>query len=144
MDNIFEDLIKKSENEINRMSPLTWAYVGDSVYETYIRLYLSNTTNFNPHNMHVLSIKYVKASAQAKVLKTLIDQNFLSEAEVTTSKRGRNTQNHHIPKHASLEDYSYSTAFEALLGYLYLHKKEDRVKEIINESIKIIEGDNNE
>ena len=60
------------------------------------------------------------------------------------AKRGRNTQNHHIPKHASLEDYSYSTAFEALLGYLYLHKKEYRVKEIINESIKIIEGDNNE
>ena len=135
MDNIFEDLIKKSENEINRMSPLTWAYVGDSVYETYIRLYLSNTTNFNPHNMHVLSIKYVKAAAQAKVLKTLIDHNFLSEAEVTTSKRGRNTQNHHIPKHASIEDYTYSTAYEALIGYLYLTKQNDRLVEILKQSI---------
>lgn len=142
--NIYDDLIKKSENEINRMSPLTWAYVGDSVYEMYIRLYLSNTTNFNPHNMHVLSIKYVKAAAQAKALKTLIDINFLTEAEIETAKRGRNAENHHIPKHASLEDYSYSTAFEALIGYLYLMKKEDRLKEIIEETIKIIEGGKNE
>ena len=142
--NIFDDLIKKSENEINRMSPLTWAYVGDTVYETYVRLYLSNTTNFNPHNMHVLSIKYVKAKAQAKVLKELIDICFLSEAEIEIAKRGRNVENHHLPKHASLEDYSYSTAFEALIGNLYLLKKEERVKEIINKSIEIINGGQNE
>jgi len=144
LDNIFDDLIIKSENEINRMSPLTWAYVGDSAYEMYIRLYLSNTTNFNPHNMHVLSIKYVKAAAQAKALKTLMEKEFLTEAEIETAKRGRNAENHHIPKHASLEDYSYSTAFEALIGYLYLHKKYDRVKEIIEKTIEIINGGENE
>ena len=66
----------------------------------------------------------------------MMDNEFLSEAEVIVAKRGRNTQNHHIPKHASLEDYSYSTAFEALLGYLYLHKKDDRVKEIIRLTMK--------
>ena len=142
--NIYDDLIKKSENEINRMSPLTWAYVGDSTYEMYIRLYLSNNTNFNPHNMHVLSIKYVKAAAQAKALRTLIDTGFLTEAEIETAKRGRNAENHHIPKHASLEDYSYSTAFEALIGYLYLMKKENRLKVIIEKTIELLEGGKDE
>lgn len=142
---IYEDLIKKSENEIDRMSPLTWAYVGDSVYETYIRIYLSNNTNLNPHNMHVLSIKYVKAENQAMILNEMVENKFLAEDEIEIAKRGRNTQNHHIPKHASIKDYSLSTAFEALIGYLYLTHKEPRVKEIINKSIEIInEGGNNE
>ena len=118
------------------MSPLTWAYVGDSVYELYVRVYLASTTNLNPHKMHVESIKYVKAGAQAKAVKELIDNNFLSDEEKDIVRRGRNTQNHHLPKNASLEDYSYSTGFEALIGYLFLNKKEERVKEIIENIIK--------
>lgn len=133
---LFEELIKKDETEINMMSPLTWAYVGDSVYELYIRTYLSNKTNFNPHRMHVLSIKYVKAEAQANIVKQLE----LSEDEKEIVKRGRNAQNHHLPKHATAEDYMYSTAFEALIGYLFLNKKINRVKEIIEQSIKIVES----
>lgn len=132
---LFEELIKKDETEINMMSPLTWAYVGDSVYELYIRTYLSNKTNFNPHKMHVLSIKYVKAEAQANIVKQLE----LTEEEQNIVKRGRNAQNHHLPKHATAQDYMYSTAFEALIGYLFLNKKTDRVKEIIEQSIKIAE-----
>ena len=133
---LFEELKKKDETEINMMSPLTWAYVGDSVYELYIRTYLSNKTNFNPHRMHVLSIKYVKAEAQANIVKQLE----LSEDEKEIVKRGRNAQNHHLPKHATAEDYMYSTAFEALIGYLFLNKKINRVKEIIEQSIKIVES----
>ena len=68
----FQDiLVTKNETEINMMSPLTWAYVGDSVYEMYVRTYLSNITYLNPHRMHVLSIKYVKAEAQARIVKEL-------------------------------------------------------------------------
>ena len=132
MDNIFEGLIKKSENEINRMSPLTWAYVGDSVYEMYVRTYLSNNTNLNPHKMHVESIKYVKAEAQAHIVQSLE----LNEEEQDIVRRGRNAENHHLPKNANIQEYMYSTAFEALIGYLYLCKKEERVKEIIELSIK--------
>lgn len=139
---IYEDLITKSENEINRMSPLTWAYVGDAVYEEYIRIYLANNTNLNPHNMHVISIKYVKAENQAKVLEEIIDTKFLTDEEIEIAKRGRNVQNHHIPKHASLKDYSYSTAFEAVIGYLYLLKKNERVKEIIDKCLDILGKDN--
>ena len=130
-----EELIKKNETEINMMSPLTWAYVGDSVYEMYIRTYLSNQTNLNPHKLHILSIKYVKASSQAKIVKKLE----LTEEEKEIVRRGRNTENHHLPKHASAEDYMYSTAFEALIGYLYLTKKNDRLQEILKNSINLVD-----
>ena len=132
--NYQDNLIIKNDKQINMMSPLTWAYVGDSVYELYIRTYLANTTNLNPHKMHVQSIKYVKASAQANIVKKLE----LSEEEKDIVRRGRNTQNHHLPKNASIEEYSYSTGFEALIGYLYLNKKENRLSEILQECIKIV------
>lgn len=132
--NFQDKLIIKNEKEINMMSPLTWAYVGDSVYELYIRTYLANTTNLNPHKMHVESIKYVKAGAQARILKSLN----LSDEEKDIVRRGRNTQNHHLPKNASLEDYAYSTGFEALLGFLYLNKKDGRLSEILEQCVRFV------
>lgn len=139
--NYLDEILVKDESQINMMSPLTWAYVGDSVYELYIRVYLANTTNLNPHRMHVESIKYVKAGSQAKAVKELIEINFLTDDEKEIVRRGRNTQNHHLPKNASLEDYSYSTGFEALIGYLFLNKNEKRIKEIIK---KVVEEKLNE
>ena len=134
----FQDkLIIKNEKEINMMSPLTWAYVGDSVYELYIRTYLANNTNLNPHKMHVQSIKYVKAGAQAKILKELN----LNEEEKDIVRRGRNAQNHHLPKNASIEEYSYSTGFEALIGFLYLNKRDERLSEILEECIRIVSNE---
>lgn len=130
-----DNLFLKNEKEINMMSPLTWAYVGDSVYELYIRTYLANTTNLNPHKMHVRSIQYVKAGAQFKILKELQ----LTEEEKDIVRRGRNTQNHHIAKNASIEEYSYSTGFEALIGYLYLNNKDDRLEKILKQCVKIAE-----
>ena len=132
---IFDNLIKKDEIEINMMSPLEWAYVGDSVYELYTRTYLSNSTNLNPHNMHVKSIKYVKANAQYKILQKLN----LNDEEIDIVKRGRNTENHHLPKHATHEEYMYSTAFEALIGYLFLNKKYQRLEEILKECVEIVD-----
>lgn len=139
--NYLDEILSKDESQVNMMSPLTWAYVGDSVYELYIRVYLANTTNLNPHRMHVESIKYVKAGSQAKAVKELIEINFLTDDEREIVRRGRNTQNHHLPKNASLEDYSYSTGFEALIGYLFLNKNEKRIKEIIK---KVVEEKLNE
>ncbi len=134
-----EELITKNENEINMMSPLTWAYVGDSVYEEYVRTYLANKTNLNPHKLHVLSIKYVKADAQANIVKRL-ETSLLNDEEMDIVRRGRNTEIHHLPKHASHQDYMYSTAFESLIGYLFLNKKYERLKEILAECIKIAEA----
>ncbi len=131
---LIEELITKNETEINMMSPLTWAYVGDSVYELYIRTYLSNKTNLNPHKLHVLAIKYVKASAQAHILQKLD----LTDEEKEIARRGRNTENHHLPKNATIEDYMYSTAFEALIGYLFLTNQNERLEEILKQSVEIV------
>lgn len=123
----------KGIEEVNQMSPLTWAYVGDCVYELYIRTKLVDTTKLKPHELHIKSVKYVKAKAQAETLKKL--ETILTEEEKEIVRRGRNTQTHHIAKNASMQDYMYATAFEALIGYLYLTKQDDRVSEIMKMEI---------
>ncbi len=118
------------EKRINEMSPLTWAYIGDAVYELYIRNKLVSTSNLKPHKLHIESIKYVKASAQAETLKRI--ENMLTEEEKDIVRRTRNTKNHHLPKNTDVNDYMYATAFEGLIGYLYLTKKIERLEEILN------------
>ena len=126
-----EELIerKKDIKDVKMMSPLTWAYIGDCVYELYVRQELINKTNLKPHKLHIEAINYVKASKQAKILKGIMDK--LTEEEQDVVRRGRNSENHHLPKNASVEDYMYSTAFEALIGFLYLSRQDERLKEIL-------------
>jgi ribonuclease-3 family protein len=126
--------IKKEIADINQMSPLTWAYVGDAVFELYIRTKLVDETNLKPHNLHVKAIDFVKAKSQAEMLKKIYEN--LSDDEKDIVRRGRNAENHHLPKNADVQDYMYSTAFEALIGYLYLCKNISRVKEIIEMAIE--------
>ena len=127
-----EEIMKfeKTELDINMMSPLIWAYIGDAVYELYVRTYLINTTNYKPHKLHVEAIKYVKAEAQAKYLEKI--QDILTDEEQDVVRRARNTQNHHVPKNADITDYMYATAFEGLIGYLYLHGRHNRISEILH------------
>ena len=120
----------RSIEEVKQLSPLTWAYVGDAVYELYIRTYLINTTKLKPHELHIKSIKYVKAKAQAELLQQL--EEILTDEEKDIVRRGRNTQTHHIAKNATVQDYMYATAFEALIGYLYLTKQDERIKELLD------------
>lgn len=129
---IFE--IEKNELDVKTLSPLTWAYVGDCVYELYVRTNLVSKTRLKPHKLHIEAIKYVKAKAQAQILQEILES--LSEDEQDIVRRTRNTQNHHLPKNADLKDYMYATAYEGLIGYLYLTKQEQRLKEILNISIK--------
>lgn len=120
---------KKAEDDVNMLSPLVWAYIGDAIYETFIRVNLVNQSNAKPHKLHIASIKYVKAKAQADILKKIEDR--LTEKEREIVRRGRNVQNHHVAKNANVADYAMSTAFEALIGYLYLTKQDNRLKEIL-------------
>lgn len=131
------ELIERRRNieEVKQMSPLTWAYIGDSVYEQYIRTYLINTTRLKPHELHIKAIKYVKAQAQANILQQL--QEILTEEEKEIVRRGRNTQTHHVAKNASVQDYMYSTAFEALIGYLYLTKQDKRLSELLDRIVDL-------
>ena len=121
--------LNRPEEEINMLSPLTWAYVGDCVYELYIRTNLVNKTNLKPHKLHIETVKYVKAKSQAEFLEKIYDK--LTDEEKDIVRRGRNVQNHHLPKNSNVQEYSYATAFEALIGYLYLCKKFNRIKELL-------------
>ena len=121
---------EKDLNDAKLLSPLVWAYIGDSVYELFIRTKLTNNSNAKPHKLHIESIKYVKAKSQAEILKRI--SNKLNEEEKDIVRRGRNTENHHIAKNANVADYTQSTAFEALIGYLYLTKQDNRLEEILN------------
>ena len=123
------------ELDVNQMSPLVWAYIGDSVYEQYIRNYLVTNTKYKPHKLHIEATKFVKAAAQAKILQQL--EEVLTEEEKEIVRRARNTKNHHLPKNVSVADYSHSTAFEALIGYLYLNKNERRLEEILKMCIDL-------
>ena len=121
--------IDRPKEEVELMSPLTWAYIGDAVYELYIRNKLINETNLKPHKLHIEAIKYVKAKSQAEKLNEIYE--ILTDEEKDIVRRGRNTQNHHLPKNSNVQEYMYSTAFEALIGYLYLTKQNTRLKEIL-------------
>ena len=124
-----EENILKTEMELNTMSPLVWAYVGDAVYELHVRTHLVKTTKLKPHRLHIETIKFVKAKAQADILEKL--QSSLTDEELEIVRRGRNTENHHIPKNAEIRDYQYATALEGLIGYLYLNGQQERMKEIL-------------
>ena len=107
--------------ELNVFSPISDA-VGAVAFD------IVGNRNLKPHKLHIESIKFVKAKSQANTLKRIED--FLTDEEKDIVRRGRNAENHHIPKNAEPADYMYSTAFEALIGYLYLTKKDERLKEI--------------
>ena len=118
--------------KINTMSPLTWAYVGDAVYELYIRRHLVETTNLKPNKLHREATKFVRASAQAKILEKL--KEYLTEEEQETVRRGRNTQNHHLPKNADPADYMYSTAFEGLIRIFIFNTARKKTKRNISKN----------
>ena len=121
---------EKDLQDAKLLSPLVWAYVGDSVFELYVRTKLINSSNAKPHKLHIESIKYVKAKSQADILKRITDK--LTDEEKDVVRRGRNTENHHVAKNSNVADYSQSTAFEALIGYLYLTKQDERLEEVLN------------
>lgn len=125
----------KNKDDLILISPSTWAYIGDAVYELYVREYLIRTTNLKPHKLHIETIKYVKASAQAKILHKL--EQYLTEEEKEIVKRGRNTETHSAPKNADMKDYMYATAFEALIGYLYVTEQKERLEKILDLCINL-------
>ena len=122
--------MEEREQRINNMNPLTWAYIGDAVYELYIREKLIENTNLKPHKLHIEAVKKVKAGAQSEILQKIEEK--LNDEEKDIIRRTRNTKNHHLPKNSNVKEYMYATAFEGLIGYLYLTGKEERLKEILS------------
>lgn len=135
MEDLIQSFERKEKEEVNLMSPLVWAYVGDAVYELYIRHYLVQTTKLKPHQLHKQSIQYVKAGGQSRILEKIMSE--LTDEEQDIVRRGRNTQNHHLPKNANVTEYMYSTAFESLIGYLFLTDQKERLMIILEKCINL-------
>lgn len=118
------------------LNSLSLAYIGDAVYELFIRNYLLEQGGVKPHELHQKAVEYVSAPAQAKVVKEWLSKGILSKEEEGVIRRGRNAKSHSVPKNISIEDYKYATAFEALLGFHYLNKADKRLKELMQLAIK--------
>lgn len=116
---------------------LALAYLGDAIYEIYIREYLLNKNIVKVKELQEEAIKYVSAKSQSEFLKKIIENNFLNEEEIAIIKRARNHKSHKAPKGTNIITYKNSTGLEALIGYLYLNKKRNRIEEIM----KYIVGD---
>lgn len=124
---------KLSKMDISRLNPLTLAFIGDGVYELYIRNHvLIGNSQLSPHKMHLEAIKYVKAHAQSEFVKKIMDE--LGEEEIYFFKKGRNAKSGTVPKNADVQEYRFATGFECLIGYLYLTGKDERLEYILNKT----------
>ena len=119
-----------SEKNINpnELSPLTLAFIGDTVFDLLVREDIICDANRPANDLHNLAVKKVKASAQAEFSEKLMP--VITEKEMSVFKRGRNAKSGHLPKNASQSDYHMATGFEALFGYLYLTGEIERIKEL--------------
>ena len=111
---------------------LVLAYMGDTIYEKYIREFLINKKIPNVNELQKHSVEYVSAKAQAKFLTELVDKNILSVQENDVVRRARNYRSGKHPKNCDILTYKHATALEALIGYLYLENKIDRIDYIMN------------
>ncbi|WP_153125802.1 Mini-ribonuclease 3 [Peribacillus tepidiphilus] len=129
------------ENNVNPLllNSLALAYMGDAVYETYIRHFLLQKGGVKPHLLHKESTRFVSAKAQSKVIHFLLEQKHLTEEEQAVVRRGRNAKSGTVPKNTDVQTYRYSTAFEALLGFLFLSEQTDRLESIIDLAIEYTE-----
>lgn len=117
---------------IDTINIIVLAYLGDSIYELYIRESLIKKGIQKVEELQKSATKYVSAKGQVNILNYLIDNNLLTEEELDIVKRGRNNKRSNHPKNTNIITYKMSTGFEALVGYLYLSDKKDRLKEIFN------------
>lgn len=123
------------ENQLKTMSVIALAYMGDVLYEVRVReMILKHTPGEKVRRLHQAAVRFVCAAAQAKAVKELITEGFLTEEEQDLVRRGRN-QAAHPTKNADPNDYRYATGFEALLGWLFFRSKIDRMNEIIDQAI---------
>lgn len=114
--------------DIHSLSPLTLAFVGDSVYDLLVRQHLVTLANRPVKELNQMKVTLVNCKSQADAVKVIIDS--LSEDELDVYKRGRNVKVNTASKHSSLADYHAATGLEALFGYLYLSGNTNRIKEL--------------
>lgn len=125
--------------KVHELNSLALAYVGDAVYELYVRHYLIEQGCFKPQQLHEAAVQFVSAPAQARLVKAWLQEDVLTKEERAVVRRGRNAKSHSIPKNIAVRDYKYATAFEALVGYLYLSGKKERLEALMRNALKMNE-----
>ncbi|MEL7610835.1 MAG: ribonuclease III domain-containing protein [Bacillota bacterium] len=125
--------LKELKRDPAQCAPLVLAYIGDTIYDLYVRTMLVSTGDLTTHKLHLAAAKHVCAAAQAKAFQRI--EPTLCEEELALSRRGRNAHMGTIPKNATIRDYRAATGFETLIGYLYLAGRDERLQALMNAAI---------
>lgn len=129
--------------DYTQLNGLALAYVGDAIYETYVRDFLVRSGQTRPNKLHHAATHYVSAKAQAMLIEAMQTEELLSEEEILIYRRGRNAKSHTSAKNTDIMTYRMSTGFEALMGYLHLLERKERLEELIFWCIEKV-GEKNE
>ena len=122
------------------MNSLVLAYLGDAIYEVYIREYLINQNICKVNTLQKEAIKYTSAKGQSKYLDLLINDNFFTEEEINIINRARNHKGNRHPKNTDILTYKHATGFEAIIGYLYYNDK-NRIDELMDNIFSYSKGE---
>ena len=128
-DSYMQEVFQMKEVDVHSYSPLTLAYIGDSIYDLIIKRLVINKGNRQVNKLHKETSMYVQASTQSLMMRAM--QEELTEEEHAVYKRGRNAKSVSPAKNQSITDYRRATGFEALLGYLYLKKEWKRMLDLV-------------
>lgn len=127
--NMLKDRFTK--DDARQINPLVLAFIGDAVYEVFVRTYLvDGNREMSVHKLHIKAIEFVKAHAQSEFIKSI--ESELTEEEKYFFKRGRNSKSGTIPKNADMQEYRFATGFETLIGFLYITEQNERLDYLLN------------
>lgn len=133
--------LEKKLLDVKQMKSLALAYMGDGIYEVYVREHLLRKGEVHPQRLHRAAVSFVSAKSQAKVVRIWLAEEKLTEEEQAVVRRGRNAKSGSAPKNTDIQTYRYSTAFEALIGYHYLLSNLDRLDELVGQAIQQVESE---
>ena len=128
-----------TDKEIKKINTNTLAYLGDAVFEVMVREKIVRERPGDANRSHHTAVRYVSSSGQAKAAKAMIAEGFLTDDELAVYKRARNHRSFSRPQHADPKEYKIATGFEALLGFLYLSDERQRLREIADEAVRIVD-----
>ena len=132
MENYFEPTL--TDDQLRAMSSIGLAHMGDAVFEVLVRAWLCKHGKATGKGLHQATIRLVCAESQSERARRILPS--LTAEELAVFKRGRNAQVHSVPGHASRAQYGEATALEALLGWLYLKRRKERINELFNQMME--------
>ena len=115
------------------LNPLVLAYIGDAVYELYIRRSLIAAHSVSAHELHLRSIRFASAVGQSQALERVLP--LLDEEETAIYRRGRNSKSATVPKHAEVRQYRRATGLESVFGFLYLTGRTERLRTLVSAAL---------